>query len=198
MKSQLLAHRLFVAGLLAAPLAAQAGNSAPAVGGETTVKLDASFVEALGSLHVTPAAIGPARLYNYKNAVYAAFPITTGAIDTADTRAEIDHSGGLSLRAGSTTVSLTDLLIEVTGPGPALTGLVSVNGKLVGRIPLFDLSLRGAHVWAENHFVDINGVDLKLSTTAAEALSGAFHTGIPDLAVGTAEVRTVVAYNGGL
>jgi hypothetical protein len=170
----------------------------PPVGGDTTVRLDASFVGALESLKVTPGVVGGARLYEYQGGVYAAFPITTGSVDLSKTLAEINHSGGLSLVAGTTRVQLLDFAIEVNPKGSILTGVVTVNGVFVGRIPLFDLSLAKASVWTSNNFLDINGVTLTLDAEAAEALSETFHTSIPEIAVGTAEVRTVLAGDRGL
>lgn len=161
------------------------------------MKLSPSFVSALGNLHVTPTAVGPGRLYEVRNSAFAAFPITAGAVDLKDVRAQIDHSGGLALTAGETAVTLSDFAIQLDSKaGSVLTGVVTVNGSLVARIPLFDLSLAKVRVWAENRFLDVDNVTLKLDAAAAEALSDVFHTTIPQLQVGTAEVRTVVAgYN---
>lgn len=183
--------------IVCSPIASYAEVTTPALGGETTVQLASGFVTALTSLHVVPGAIGPGRLYEVRGNTYAAFPITTGAINLPATRLEIDHSGGLSLTAGDTTVTLSSFVIQVNPKAESvLTGLVTVNGALVGRIPLFDLSIAKAKVWVQNRFTDVSNVTLKLDATAAEALSDAFHTSIPQLQVGIAEVRTIAAgYN---
>ena len=59
----------------------------------------------------------------------------------SDKKAELIHSGGLSLTAGGTVVELRDFIIS-TGSKPEITGLVEVDGKVVGRLALFDLSLK--------------------------------------------------------
>jgi hypothetical protein len=191
------AQRALVVVLVCSPLAANADVTTPALGGETTVQLGSSFVSALTSLHVVPGAVGPGRIYELRGATYAAFPITTGAIDIRATRLEVDHSGGLSLTAGDTVVTLSAFIIQADPKAESvLTGIVTVNGTLVGRIPLFDLSIGKAKVWVQNRFTDIDNVTLKLSATAAEALGGAFHTSIPQLQVGSAQIRTLAAgYN---
>ena len=191
------APRLLLAAIACSPLATYAGVTTPALGGETTVQLGAGFVSALKSLNVVPGAIGPGRLYEARGSAFAAFPVTTGALDLAAPRIEVDHAGGLSLTAGGTVVTLSSFIIQTDPKGESvLTGVVAVNGSLVGRIPLFDLSLSKAKVWVQNRFTDIANVGLKLNSTAAEALSGAFHTSVPAIPVGTAEIRTVSAgYN---
>jgi len=188
-----------LAGLIGGAIEADAHDAATTpVGGYTSVRLDGSFLTALTSLGVTPGAVGSARVYEYKNGTYAAFPVTTGSVDLAKTLAEINHTGGLSLVAGTTTVELLDFSIEVAPKGSVLTGVVTANGVFVGRIPLFDLSLANAGISSANKFLDINNVGVKLDPKASEALSGVFHATVPVLPVGTAEVRSVLADETGL
>jgi hypothetical protein len=179
--------------LIAAPLASVAAPTDTTFGGETVVALAGSFLAALSSLGVAPGAIGPARIEAYKGTTYAAFPITTGQIDLGTVQGEIDHSGGLSLTAGSTVVELTAFAIDLySGASPVLTGLVTVNGSFVGRIPLFDLSLASATIDDKKYFLEVGDVALTLDPVAAGALSspGVFNTAVPaGLAVGTATVR---------
>ncbi len=196
---QCLMGGVVLAGLIGGAIEADAHDAATTpVGGYTSVRLDGSFLTALTSLGVTPGAVGAARVYEYKGGTYAAFPVTTGSVDLAKTLAEINHTGGLSLVAGSTTVELLDFSIEVAPKGSVLTGVVTADGVFVGRIPLFDLSLGNAGISSANKFLDITNVGVKLDPKAAEALSGVFHATIPVLPVGTAEVRSVLADETGL
>ena len=75
---------------------------------------------------------------------------------------------------------------------PVLTGLVSVNGDLVGRLPLFDLTLTMPPEVDANGRVTLRGVMVTLNAGAAEALNGIF--GIEALAggfdIGRAMVKT--------
>jgi hypothetical protein len=165
--------------------------------GDTTVKLDAAFVNALSTLNVTPGTLGQSRLRN--GAVN--FPITDGDIDFANAKGEISHSGGLTLRAGTTTVELRDFLIDTSGAAPVITGKVVVNDNFVARITLFDLQLPTltlplATPQSSLAHLTIPGVKVKLNAGAADALNGVF--GITALAggfpIGEATVRTI-AFN---
>jgi len=175
---------------LSAPLAIAAPTD-PTDGGATTVELAPSFLAALTSLHVTPAAVFPGHIYSDKEGVFARFPITTGEIDLGTVKAEVDHSGGLSLTAGSTVVKLTDFIIDLTGTTPVLTGLVIVDGSLLTRLPLFNLSLAHATVSAKDERVVVGDVAVTLTAGAASALNGVFKiTALGEgLAIGTATVR---------
>jgi hypothetical protein len=160
-------------------------------GGATSVRLAPSFVEALTALKVSPAAISPGRLGTRHKSVIASFPITTGAVDLGEVKAEIDHAGGLSLTAGTTRVELSSFIIDLTGGKPELSGLVTINDSLVGRVPLFDLTLGRGAVGGNDDVLKVDNVSVTLTQTAADALNKAF--GItaltPGLTIGTASVR---------
>ena len=93
---------------------------------------DAGFLAAADSLGVTVAPLTGRNL---------AFRITGGDIDLENAAGEILHSGGLSLSAGETVVELKSFAIDTSAAEPVLTGVAIVNEQLVGRIPLFKLSL---------------------------------------------------------
>ncbi len=86
-------------------------------GQDTAVTLDAGFVEALGSLKLTPAPVGTAEI---SKAGVASFPITGGnvtyytpGIDVPVRAGQIDHDGsGLSLTGGGKMVELTDFEVD--------------------------------------------------------------------------------------
>jgi hypothetical protein len=179
---------------LAFSAAASAAPTLPLGYGDTTVKLDAGFVAALTSLNVTPSAIGSSRLRN--GAIN--FPITDGDLDFGNAKGEISHSGGLTLKAGNTSVELRDFLIDTSGAASIITGKVVVNDNFVARIPLFDLTLPAlslplAAPSAGLAHVTIPSVKVKLNAGAAGALNSVF--GITALAggfpIGEATVRTI-------
>jgi len=103
-------------------------------GVDTQVTVDASFVEALTSLGLTPGVVGTA---TFTDGTFS-FPITGGHVDYYGpdssvrpyVQGEIDHDGsGLSLTAGDTVVQLTDFRID---PGESkLFGTVTANGEVV-------------------------------------------------------------------
>lgn len=158
--------------------------------GRTSVKLSNTFTSALSSLDVSVGRVFPTEI----EAGSAVFPVTGGAIDLETASGNILHSGGLTLKAGDTKVTLQSFIIDTTGK-PMITGLVSVNGKLLGRIPLFDLTLPAGFTLPlhlnENRLV-LRGVGVTLDSTAAGALDAvfnvnAFTAGFP---IGTAQLVT--------
>jgi hypothetical protein len=173
---------------LSAP-AVVAAPSADFVGGKTAVTLSNDFVGALTALKVTPGTIGSGRL----NKGVASFPIVSGAGDLGAIKIEINHRGGLSLTAGKTSVELTDYSITNLDGKPVLTGLVKANDNLVGRIPLFNLTLSGGPTTQSVHSatkIELSGVKVTLTKTAADALNGVFSvTAFKEgLNIGTAKV----------
>jgi hypothetical protein len=165
--------------------------------GVTSVALSDTFTGALTSLSVTPGVVAPSRI---RDGV-AFFPIVGGAIDLDTAAGNIVHSGGLTLTAGSTEVRLQSFLIDTTATPPVLTGIVVANDKLVGRLPLFTLALPSGFsvpLKAQDGFLlQLKGVGLSLTSTAASALNGVFGLSggqaIPAaLPIGTASVFAFV------
>lgn len=179
-----------------APSTASAAPTARVFSGYTLVELSSTFVGAITSLNVTPAAILPANLVPG----LAYFPITGGRLDAANAKGEVPHSGGLSLTAGSTKVELTDFIIDTTGTQFKLTGLVTANGSVSTRIPLFNLALRPGVTLplAPKAGTDliVIGANVTLTAEAATALNGAFGVtaftaGIP-IGVAAVNAMTIV------
>jgi len=164
--------------------------------GVTSVRLSADFVNALSSLNVTPAPIAPGRLMSTRRGVVASFPITAGAVDLGTVKAEIGHEGGLSLTAGSTSVELSAFIIDLAGNRPVLTGLVTVNDSLLGRVPLFDLALSSNSVSGNDDLLKVNNVALTLSQEAAAALNSVFNVTafVPGFRIGTGSVRAILEF----
>ena len=174
------------------PLPVLAAPTVNTLGGDTRVELSGDLVGALTSLGVSVRATYPARL----RGAHAAFPIPRGELDLGSLKGEVDHAGGLTLQAGATQVNLSSYTIDTTGATPVLTGLVKLNDSVLGRLPLFDITLvsapvvRGLHVRAGS--VQLDNVKLTLNAEAAEALNAvfnvtAFQAGLP---VGTARLST--------
>jgi hypothetical protein len=157
-------------------------------GGRTTVALASGFVSALGSLGVTPGTVNPTHLHNGT----VNFPVTGGAIDLDTAASQILHSGGLTLTAGQTKVTLQSFIIDTTS-APIITGLVSVDGKLLGRLPLFDLTLPSGITLPLKPYdgqIILKGVGVTLDSTAAGALNSVFHVSAfkGGFGIGTAKV----------
>ena len=183
--------------VFAIPALAQKGADAGLVGenqqitffnGATTVQFGNDFVGALTSLNIGVGRITPGPVIRRS----ASFPITSGSLDLSTLRGEILHSGGLKLYRGATAVKLESFIIDTTGDGIVLTGMVSANGEIVGRVPLFDLTLPTSdQLFAGANIVTLDGVSVTLRPEAAGALNAVFETdaftaGFP---IGVANVR---------
>jgi len=151
-------------------------------GKDTAVTLDAGFVEALGSLKLTPAPVGTAEIT--KEGV-AEFPITGGNVtyytpgtESPYVQGMIDHDGsGLSLTGGGKKVELTDFEVD---PGKSvLTGKVTVDGKVAAEsAPLFFLdgrTLKPLETGANGTAI-LEGTTVKLKQEAADLLNQTFGT----------------------
>jgi hypothetical protein len=140
--------------------------------GQTSVALSDGLVNALGALNVQASGFGSTTI---RNGV-ADFLITGGATDLDTTKVEILHSGGLTLTAGNTAVSLTDFNISNLGDRAILTGTVIANGNLGKRIPLFNLQIGGVAATATGSStnLDLTDVTVTLTQKAARSLNQAF------------------------
>lgn len=192
MKTRLRATLVAVAAAVTFSVSVSPAIAAPTAqitGGYTLVEFLPDFVGALASLQITPSKNLPGTLYQR----IGFFPITGGRIDAANARAQIPHSGGLTLTKGATQVILSDFIIETTST-PKLTGLVTANGSIVGRIPLFDVALPAISLPLVlppgPEILLIEGSRITLTSDAATALNGVFATSAftAGFAVGIASV----------
>jgi hypothetical protein len=167
--------------------------------GKTQVVLSAAFASALQDLGLRAGAVGPTRLRNG----IASFPVTGGAVDLDTAKAQILHSGGLTLGPASSpesaepTVRLESFIIDTTGSAPIITGLVVIKGALIGRVPLFNLQLPAGiklPLDIEDSQLTLNGVGVTLTSTAAQALNSAFNVSAlaGGFSIGTAKERGFV------
>jgi hypothetical protein len=167
----------------------------PVSGRDTQVALDQGFVEALGTLELTPAPVGDGQI---TKAGVARFPITGGSVTYYEpgsvspfVQGELDHDGsGLSLTGGGKTVELTDFVID---PGTSeLTGTVSVNGEVAAEdVLIFDLyggTLKPIQMEGTNAVLE--GTTVHISDAAAGLLNDTFMTdGVPEqFLVGVAKI----------
>jgi hypothetical protein len=176
--------------------------SIPALDGvDTQVTLDQGFVDALGTLGLTPGVTGTATLTDG----VLAFPITGGNVDYYDpaqdyrpyVQGEIDHDGsGITLTAGDTVVGLSDFKID---PGTSrLTGTVTANGAEVGKdVYIFNLdgsTLKPLETDADGNAV-LEGTTVLVSPDAAALLNKTFGTdAVTDqLVVGIAKITAKAA-----
>lgn len=155
---------------------AVAAPTAQIYSGYTLVELLPGFVDALTSLQIAPSKDLPATLYQR----IAYLPITGGRLDAANAKGEVPHSGGLKLTRGATQVVISDFIIDTASGAPKLTGIVTANGSIVGRIPLFNLQLPALTLPLTlppgPETLLIEGSKVTLTQEAATALNGVFAT----------------------
>lgn len=170
-------------------------------GVDTQVTLDQGFVDALGSLELTPGVLGGATLTDG----VLAFPITGGNVDYYDPEEDyrpyvqgtVEHDGsGISLTGGETVVELTDFRID---PGTSqLFGTVTANGEEVGQdIYIFTLdgtTLNPLETDADGNAV-LEGTTVLISPDAAGLLNDTFGTDAvtDELVVGIAKITAKAA-----
>jgi hypothetical protein len=144
-------------------------------GEHTSVDLNAATLGALTQLGVTPGTIGSATL----SGTTVTFPITGGVAvihsDKSYQPGYIDgailHQGsGLRFTKGSTTVDVTDFVVD---PGDSL--LYATVGKTYN-FPLFFLDGSQVQVSQSGGAVHLDGTKVELTPEAASALNAAFGT----------------------
>ena len=167
-------------------------------GVDTQVAVDASFVEALTSLGLTPGVVGTAA-FDSTTGTFS-FPITGGNVDYYDpssdvrpyVQGEIDHDGsGLSLTAADgTVVELSDFRID---PGESkLYGTVTANGAVAAEDAyLFNLyggTLKPLQMEGTNAVLE--GTTVHISPDAAALLNQTFNTDAvqDEMLVGVAKI----------
>ena len=158
--------------------------------GKTSVTLDASFVSALKSLGVTPGTIGPTTI----SGGVATFPAVAGAFDVNNAKSQILHSGGLTLADSHARVRLQSYIIDTVTGSPVVTGIVVVNGVIVGRMNLFNVHLPSGIKFplalTNGDMLALTNIELTLNSGAAAALNKVFNISsfMGGMKIGTAKV----------
>ncbi len=128
--------------------------------GYTQVVVDPDVYALIGSAGITPAPIGGAKAFAFRDTLATQFPITGYSLSSL----RIKHSGGVSLSAGSATISLSSFYIDL-GRG-RVSGEVAGSVGDVGRVDLFKIRLTDRP--------SLGLVKLTLTGTAAGALNSTF------------------------
>lgn len=153
-------------------------------GGDTRLTLDKKAGAALKSLGIRVAPVRPSKVS--RGALV--FPITSGSVDPklAD-GALINHSGGLRLTKGRTTVALRQLRIRITSSQASISAAVGTT-----RVTIINLDLKKAKISRPALNLRVKNVGVNLNATGASALNKAFKTSAfkSGLKLGTAVVNT--------
>ena len=170
------------AGVTSASAATRAPESASQTvwltGGHTSVTTAPGIAAALLGHGIVPLATLPgtegASIGSSGVAVTFTFPVTGGYLNAAALKATIRHQGGILFIDPATgkQLEVSDFVISVQKG--VLTAEVNGNPKV--RVPLLSLSLAHAAIHAGWHYVQISGIGVTLTGTAASALDATFST----------------------
>ena len=168
---------------LAAPAAAQSSPNTARVGdGQTMLRLAPATARALAANGVQVGPVAPARA----GSSGLTFPVTGGAVNPANLRGSVSHSGGIRFRARGRSVVLRDPSYTIG------SGLATLSARVGNsRLTVLRLDLSKASIAAPGPLTKTAAnVRATLTAMAARALNGAFHTRLfkRGLAIGT--VRT--------
>ena len=169
---------------LASPAMAAEAHSAGTVkvkGGQTSLTVAKGTAAVLSKNGVVLTPVKPATAHG---ATFS-FPITGGSVNPKTAAGTISHSGGLRFRAGHTTLTVNDFVIDTTKG--VLTARVADTQT---RIPLLKLDTSKAKISADGGCLTIGGVQASLTAEAATALNKTFHVTLftGGLPIGVAKV----------
>ena len=165
-------------------------------GQNTKIALDQGFVDALGTLKLTPKTLKKGKLTDGS----LVFPITGGNVTVFDKEqvqpyvvGSVEHdSSGLSLSGGGTTVKLLNFTID---PGASKVYADVKVGKQTAatQAPVFfadGRTLKPAKIDENKGTATLTGTQVKISSTAAGLLNDVFKTDAvkPGLLVGVATI----------
>lgn len=175
-------------------ISAVAQSTVTAYAGATDVTLSNTFLGALKALSVNVGQVNPTMI----SGATATLPIVNGVIDRATAKGNLLHSGGLTFQGGQTTVRLQSFIIDTTGSTPVITGVVVANNQVVGRIPLFDVTLPAGFTLplkTRGNTLALMGVKLTLDAKAAAALNSVYGVSqfTAGFSIGTANVTAYVS-----
>ena len=190
---------LSVATMMAAFAVSLQAQTEPVVYGHTTISTS-SFLQYLASFNVTVTDLSGNPVQNSSTT----FPIKEGALDLQTAAVEVANAGGYIFSGNNNTVRIQDLVLDTTNPAnPVITALFIVNGKLLGRQPLYYVKVPATFTLPLKPTAgteELDGFGLTLTTAAANLLNNkALIISEPVLqpgtSAGTADIYTVLSPN---
>jgi hypothetical protein len=123
--------------LATSTLAATTDSIYPTEGGRTTLTLSTAFVADITAAKATLTTVPGAQLDGNQ----IAFGLSTGEINLANAECQMILNGGITLTAGAKQVTLDSFILTTFGEQAYVSALVIANGRFVGRINVFDITL---------------------------------------------------------
>jgi hypothetical protein len=176
--------------LLLAPIIVFAESASLLKSGKTSISFSTEFTRLLSDSGVQLIIVAPGKLQNGT----ASFIVSGGVIDVEAAKGEISHLGSIQLDSGANRVEIVSLMISQAVEGAnitgMLTGVVIINDRLIGRVPLFKMEIGSIEARASGR-ITIPNVRVSLSSEGASALNRAFNTDnfTEGSAVGTAQIQ---------
>ena len=153
---------------------AHAAPTASIGGGATTIRLSQPFKTTLSSLNIAVTKVEES--VTRSGAIVS--PVIEGALDQADARGEVEHSGGIRFGKAPVFVRFTNFILDTSGTAPVITALVVVNNSVLSRQPVFDVVLPTLTLPLKpvRRTLTIRSMALTLRSEAADILNSAFTT----------------------
>ena len=107
-----------------------------------TLLLKTSFAEAIRMASLEADATHPAKILSREDAPYLKLrlPVSGGVVDLAGVFGEINHAGGFGFTAlDGSNVQFHNLVLQASESAVQVSGMVEVDGNIVGRQVLFDV-----------------------------------------------------------
>lgn len=161
--------------LTISPALALGQNIYPTEGGRTTLTLSKPFLADIAAIGATPTAIAGSQLYNNK----ISFSIASGAISLDSATGQVLHAGGLTIAAGKKDIRLDSFMLTTLGEQSYVSALVVSNGKFLGRVNVFDITLPSdlkLPLAPNDGDFFLGGVQWNLDPAGAAALNDTFDT----------------------
>jgi hypothetical protein len=167
-------------------------------GGSLSMAFDREFSGLFEQFNIKASPISPALV----SASGITFPVTGGVFQKATRTGEISLSGGIMLETETMTILLTSPMIAVDGADATLSFLVTADGRLLGRMALFDVNLPEKPFGGRpnlNQPLVVNDISLTLTASYSELLnqrlgvtmfSAGTSAGLADLAVTAVKAST--------
>jgi hypothetical protein len=124
--------------LFASSTFAETTNSIyPTEGGRTTLTLSVAFLGEITAAGATATTVPGAQ----RDGNQISFGVSAGEINLANAEGQIIHNGGITLTAGTKQVTLDSFMLTTLGEQAYVSALVIANGRFMGRINVFDVTL---------------------------------------------------------
>ena len=158
---------------LLSPNFAHAQDIYAVTGGRTTATLSKAFLADLTKAGIIANPVAGSQLLGDQ----ITFPIASGAISLETAKGQILHGGGLRLTTSKKEIRLFGFVANTLGEESTITALAEANGKFLGRITVFDLTLPDdlkLPIDPSDGDFFLAGVNWNLDPQGAAALNDAF------------------------